>query len=268
MRKAGLDFRSGQPGLKAGTSITARDLGLAAAMDVPWLRVRRRPRVAILATGDEIALPGESRGDHQIVGGNNVMLSGLVRDAGGTPVDLGIVPDNAASLRRMAANACGADILVTTGGVSVGEHDLVRTELGQDGFRTQFWRVAMRPGKPVMFGYLNDLPLLGLPGNPVSSYVCGIVFLLPALRRMLGVADAKVPSPMARLGGELAENDWRQDYLRARLSRDDNGELVATPFALQDSAMLSTLAAADCLIVRPPRAGRAGVGDLVAIVLL
>ena len=268
VRKAGLDFRRGQSGLKAGTWISARDQGLAAAMDVPWLWVRRRPRVAILATGDEIALPGETRGAHQIVGGNNVMLAGLVRDAGGTPIDLGVVPDDASSLRHMAANASGADILVTTGGVSVGEHDLVRAELGKDGFRMEFWRVAMRPGKPVMFGHLHGLPLLGLPGNPVSAYVCGVVFLRPALRRMLGMTETLAPSPVARLGGELAENDRRQDYLRARLSCNDIGELVATPFTVQDSAMLSVLAAADCLIVRPPRAARARVGDRVSIVIL
>jgi molybdopterin molybdotransferase len=268
IRPAGLDFVAGAVGLTAGRRLTARDIGLAAAMNHPWLRVRRRPRVAILATGDEIVRPGDPIGPNQIVSSNALALSALVRSVGGDPIMLGIAPDESAALRRMAAGAQGADLLVTTGGASVGEHDLVRSGLAADGLELDFWSIAMRPGKPLMFGRLGAVPLLGLPGNPVSSLVCGMVFLKPALEALLGLARAQEPRQTARLATDLKANDRRQDYLRARLQLDADDGRQVIPFAKQDSSMLSPLAQADCLVVRPPHAPAAPAGTPVEIIPL
>ena len=267
IRPAGLDFSGGEVGLCAGRRLSPRDIGLAAAMNVPWLAVRRRPRIALLATGDELVRPGDPLGAHQIIASNTLALAALVAEAGGVAVDLGIARDNADSLRRMVAGADGADALVTTGGASVGEHDLVRRVLGAAGLELDFWRIAMRPGKPLMFGRIDGTPLLGVPGNPVSALVCGLVFLRPAIDAMLGAGDAP-PARTALLGRALGANDKRQDYLRARLSHGADGELLATPFETQDSSMLSTLASAGCLVVRPPHAAPAEAGERVPILPL
>ena len=268
VRPAGLDFSAGDVLLTAGRVLTARDIGLAAAMNVPWLKVRRQPRVAILATGDEIVLPGEATGPTRIVSSNSFALDGLVRTAGGLPVSLGIAADNADSLRRLAEAAHGVDFLVTTGGASVGDHDLVKSVLGEAGLEIDFWQIAMRPGKPLIFGRFGAVPMLGLPGNPVSSMVCGVLFLRPALAAMLGIAAQAPHREYATLACDLAENDRRQDYLRATLSWDSDGNRLATPFPRQDSSMFSRLAMADCLIVRPPHAPAASAGDRVEIVPL
>jgi molybdopterin molybdotransferase len=268
VRPAGLDFSTGDILLEAGRVLTARDIGLAAAMNVPWLRVRRQPRVAILATGDEIVLPGEATGPTRIVSSNSFALDGLIRSCGGIPVSLGIAGDNAESLRRLAAAAHGVDFLVTTGGASVGDHDLVQSVLGESGLEIDFWQIAMRPGKPLMFGRFGDVPMLGMPGNPVSSMVCAVLFLRPALIGMLGVARRDRHRDFAVLGSDLDENDRRQDYLRATLSWTDTGERVATPFPRQDSSMFSRLAMADCLVIRPPHAPATTAGERVEIILL
>lgn len=268
IRKQGLDFSAGEVGLEAGRRLSPPDIGLAAAMNVPWLEVRRRPRVALLATGDEIVRPGEAIGPNQIVSSNSLAMAALVRRCGGEPVDLGIARDNEASLRALAAGAQGADMLVTLGGASVGEHDLVRKVLGDQGLDLAFWRIAMRPGKPLMFGRLGGTVMMGMPGNPVSSLVCGMIFLRPAIDRMLGRPAGPAERESARLGRDLAENDRREDYLRAVLGRNDDGDLVATPFDVQDSSMLSRLSKADCLIVRPPHAPAANTGDRVEIIRL
>jgi molybdopterin molybdotransferase len=266
VREAGLDFAEGDVLLRAGTILSARDIGLAAAMNHPWLQVRRRPRVALLATGDEIHLPGEKLGPTGIVSSNTFALEGLIRAAGGEPVTLGIAADDRASIRALAENARGADMLVTTGGASVGEHDLVQDALGDIGLALDFWQIAMRPGKPLMFGRLGATPMLGFPGNPVSSMVCGVLFLAPALARMLGTGATEPVRETAILGVDLEENDRREDYLRATLSRDGGGRLVATPFPVQDSSMFSRLAASDCLVVREPHAPAAKAGETVAFV--
>ncbi|MFQ5984190.1 MAG: gephyrin-like molybdotransferase Glp [Alphaproteobacteria bacterium] len=268
IRPAGLDFSQGDVCVKAGRVLTARDVGLAAAMNIPWLSVHRKPRVAILATGDEIVMPGEPLGPNHIVSSNGLALAALVEASGGLAVNLGIARDNEASLKRMAAGAQGADVLVMSGGASVGEHDLVRRVLGEEGLELDFWRIAMRPGKPLMFGRLKGTPVLGLPGNPVSSLVCGLVFLRPALEVMLGVVAGERPAATALLARDLGANDDRQDYLRATLSYDEAGSPVATPFAKQDSSMLSRLAASDCLVIRPPFAPPAKAGDRVTVIPL
>jgi len=268
VRPAGLDFRAGQVGLREGRVLTVRDIGLAAAMNRPWLRVRRKPRVAILATGDEVVMPGDPVGPNQIVSSNGLALAAFIAAWGGEPIQLGIAPDRTDALQHLAEGARGADLLVTTGGASVGEHDLVRSALGAKGLALDFWQIAMRPGKPLMFGRTGDTPMIGLPGNPVSSLVCAIIFIRPALAQLLGVADSGKQRLTALLGCDLAQNDKRQDYLRASLASDDKGQLIATPFGKQDSSMLATLAQADCLVLRPPHAPAARAGDVVEIIPL
>ncbi|MEK9707612.1 MAG: gephyrin-like molybdotransferase Glp [Alphaproteobacteria bacterium] len=267
VRRAGLDFAEGDVLLTAGTVLSARDIGLAAAMNHPWLQVRRRPRVALLATGDEIHLPGEKIGSTGIISSNTFALEGLIRAAGGEPVTLGIAVDDREQIRALAENALGTDMLVTTGGASVGEHDLVQDALADLGLELDFWQIAMRPGKPLMSGRLGAMPMLGFPGNPVSSMVCGILFLMPALAQMLGTGETEPVRDTAVLGIDLEENDRREDYLRATLAHE-GGRLVATPFEKQDSSMFSRLAAADCLLIRPPHAPAAKAGDTVDIVRL
>jgi molybdopterin molybdotransferase len=268
IRPAGLDFSAGEVGLKAGRQLTARDIGFAAAMNVPWLRVRRRPRVAILSSGDELVNPGDPLGPHQIISSNGISLAAFVTACGGEATNLGIAADDERVLTTMAEGARGADLLVTSGGASVGDHDLIQKAFGDKGLEVDFWKVAMRPGKPLLFGHLGDTPLLGLPGNPVSSLVCAVIFLRPVMETMLGVAPRDGPAMTARAGTDLGANDRRQDYLRATLARDADGDLVATPFGKQDSSMLSRLARADCLIVRAPDAPPAAAGSRVEIIPL
>jgi molybdopterin molybdotransferase len=268
VRPAGLDFREGDVGLPAGRRLTVRDVGLAAAMNRPWLLVRRRPRVAILPTGDEVVMPGDPVGLNQIVSSNGLALGALVEACGGVPLHLPIAPDDSSALQRIAEGAVGADLLVTTGGASVGEHDLVRDALGAAGLALDFWTIAMRPGKPLMVGRFRDTPMIGLPGNPVSTLVCGLLFVKPAIERLTGLAPGAEPPLRARLAVPLAANDRRQDYLRATLRRAADGTLEAEPFQKQDSSMLSLLARSDCLVVRPPHAAPAAAGDWVEIVPL
>jgi len=268
VRRKGLDFAIGDIGCEAGTRLGARQIGLIAAMNVPWVMVTRRPRIAILGTGDEIVNPGDPLGPNQIISSNSLALAAIVREAGAEALNLGIATDNEASLRRMIAGARQADLLVVSGGMSVGEHDLVRHVLGDDGLELDFWKIAMRPGKPLTFGRLGETSMLGLPGNPVSTLVCGHLFLRPAIGRMLGLKTTEVGEENARLGSALKANDEREDYLRARLERDGDGNWVATPFKAQDSSMLSTLAQADALVVRVPHAPAAEAGDPCRIVRL
>jgi molybdopterin molybdotransferase len=269
VRAAGLDFREGETGLKAGRLLTVRDIALAAAMNRPWLAVRRRPVVAILPTGDEVVMPGDPIGPNQIVSSNGLALAALVETCGGVPRQLGIARDDADSLRLLADAARGVDLLLTTGGASVGEHDLVRDALSVAGLELDFWKIAMRPGKPLMVGRFRDTPMIGLPGNPVSTLVCGLLFVRPAIERLLGGPAEPPALGKARLASPLPANDRRQDYLRATLARDsaapEGGLPVATPFAKQDSSMVSLIARADCLVVRPPHAPPAAAGDIVEI---
>jgi len=268
IRVAGLDFREGDVGLKPGKRLNARDLGLAAAMNRPWLMVSRKPRVAILPTGDEVVLPGDPIGPNQIVSSNGIALGAYVESLGGEAVQLPIAPDDSEALQKIAEASRGSDLLLTTGGASVGEHDLVRSALGAAGLSLDFWTVAMRPGKPLMVGHYKDTPMIGLPGNPVSALVCALLFVKPALEKMMGLESANAPNPKARLAIDLPANDRRQDYLRARLARGADGALEAAPFEKQDSSMMSLLTQADCLVVRPPFAPPAKKGETVEIIPL
>lgn len=267
VRTAGLDFTTGQVLLKADTVVGPRQIALAAAMNVPWLSVRRRPRVAVLSTGDEIVMPGDPVGIGQLVSSNGPGLAALVAQAGGEPLQLGIATDSRESLSAMVAAAAGCDLLVTSGGASVGDYDLVQDVLAEHGMALDFWKIAMRPGKPLMFGTLKHVPVLGLPGNPVSAMVCAYLFLVPMLRKLLGLPP-EVPTQAAVLGADVRANDERQEYLRGSLARRADGQLVATPFARQDSAVVSGLAMAECLIVRPAHAPEAKAGDPVEVVPL
>ncbi len=268
IRPAGLDFSEGQIGLEKGTTLTARDLALAAAMNHPWLEIYRKPKVAILATGNEVVLPGVTPGPNQIISSNTTALMSFVKECGGEPISLGIAPDDKEALSAMAKGAEGADLLLTTGGASVGDHDLVRSVLGEQGLEIDFWRIAMRPGKPLIFGKLGRTPMIGLPGNPVSTLVCAYIFARPALWKMTGRDPDNLQIEKAVLTQDLGENDKRQDYLRARLSTNSSGQLEATPFDRQDSAMLNLLRKADCLVIRPPFAAPATKGTEVEIIRL
>ena len=264
-----MDFREGEALILAGRRLTPRDVALAAAGNHAELPVRRRARVAILATGDELVAPGGAPGPAQIIASNNFAVAGVVAACGGVPIDLGIAIDTMAALDRAIRRArdVEADVLVTLGGASVGDYDLVQKALVGAGMELGFWRIAMRPGKPLMHGRLGDMRVLGLPGNPTSSMVCAILFLRPLLRALHGEADAGAdPSEPGRLGADLAANGPRQDYMRATLARGADGLRVATPFASQDSSLVKTMARADGLIVRPPRAQAAKAGEACRII--
>ena len=263
LRPAGVDFRKGDVLLTRGTHLTDRDLSLAAGMNYAELPVRRRPKVAILATGDELVMPGSNPGPGQIVYSNGYALRALARQEGAETIDLGIAADSveATTLGIRRARDSGADILITTGGASVGDHDLVKQSLEAEGVAIAFWRIAMRPGKPMMHGRLGALRVIGLPGNPVSAYVCGFLFLAPLIRALSGRTDIHHAHETALLGRDVAANDMREDYLRARLEVRKDGETVATPVDHQDSSLLANLAAARALVIRPPFAPAARAGS-------
>jgi molybdopterin molybdotransferase len=269
IRAQGLDFRAGDVLLSRGHRLAARDLQLAAGMNHPLVPVHRRPKLAMFATGDELVAPGMEPGPGQIVYSNGFALAALARREGAEVIDLGVVGDKldetVAAVRE--ARESGADILLTTGGASVGEYDLVQSAFAKEGMALSFWKVAMRPGRPLMHGRLGDMAVLGLPGNPVSSYVCAFLFLVPLIRRLCGRRDLNVPTESARLGCDLPENDERADYLRAALTDEPDGP-VATPFPIQDSSMMAPLAKADCLVIREPHAPAAKAGSRCAIVRL
>ena len=270
VRVEGLDFKRGAVLLAKGRRLRDRDLALAAAMNYPTVPVHRSPKVALLATGDELVMPGGTPAFGQIVYSNGYATTAVARREGCEVVDLGIAPDRvaetAAGVRR--AREVGADILVTSGGASVGEHDLVREALAAEGLALSFWKVAQRPGRPMMYGRLGAMHVLGLPGNPVSAYVCAVLFLVPLIRQLAGRNDVAPALETARLGCDLSANDERADYLRAVLTAGPDGIPVAMPAPVQDSSMLMPLAHADCLLVREPFAPAAKAGERCAIIRL
>lgn len=261
VRERGLDYKAGWTGLRAGQRLDPRHIGLAASLGAGWVEVRRKPRIGILATGNELVLPGRVPEPHQISSSNSFTLAAMIESWGGQAVDLGIALDEPAALAARLDAAQGLDLLVTSGGASVGEHDLVQSVAGERGLELDFWKIRMRPGKPLIFGRIGLVPLLGLPGNPVSAAVCGIVFLRGAIRRLLG-RDPTLPSGMARLAEPLGRGGERQEYLRAE--RDEEGAVRAT--GRQDSSMFAALATADVLLVRPPREGPLERGATVTVI--
>lgn len=268
IRPAGLDFREGETLLEAGRTLDPAALSLAASANHARLSVHTRPLVAFLATGDELLPPGSALGPGQIISANGAGIAALIEAAGARALDLGIAPDLLPAIAEKveAAVAAKADVLVTLGGASVGDHDLVHAALTDAGMTLDFWKIALRPGKPLMAGRLGAMRCLGLPGNPVSSLVCSHVFLKPLIDALLGRSDdAKLRR--AVLGAALPANDQRQDYLRARAEMRD-GELVATAFPRQDSSMLRLLADANALVVRAPFAPAAEAGEPCDILML
>jgi molybdopterin molybdotransferase len=267
IRVRGLDFTAGDALLAAGHRLTARDLALAAGMNHPLVPVHRRPKIALFATGDELVPPGTEPAPGQIVSSNNYAIGALARAEGADVADLGIVADRLddtiAAVRR--AREGGPDVLVTSGGASVGDYDLVQKAFTAEGMTLSFWRLALRPGRPLMYGRLGATHVLGVPGNPVSAFVCGFLFLVPLIRRLAGRSDLTRPAESALLGCDLPENDERADYLRATLAGSPQGP-VATPFPIQDSSMMAPLAKADCLVIREPFEPATKAGSRCAIV--
>src|SRR5262245_14371898 len=269
VRAQGIDFSQHEVLLRKGRRLTDRDLMLVAAMNHPRVSVHREPKVAVLGTGDELVPPGTAPKAGEIVYSNGFALAALARDNGAEVHDLGIARDRIEDITAAARGAreWGADILLTSGGASVGEHDLVQRALATEGLELSFWRVALRPGRPMMHGRLGSMQVLGVPGNPVSAYVCAFLFLAPLLRKLAGRADIEPQPQSARLGRDLPGNDERADYLRATIQEGPNGP-IATPLPAQDSSLMAPLAKADCLLIRAPYAPAAAAGSECVILKL
>lgn len=266
IRPLGQDFKTGATVLYAPRRIGYRDVGLLAAMNLAQVDVYKKPRIGVISTGDEVVMPGDEVKHGQLVSANGPGLCAFIAAHGATPVHLGVAKDDATSLKTMAEAATGLDMLVTSGGVSVGDHDLIAKVLGANGLNVNFHKIAMRPGKPLLFGDLKGTPFFGLPGNPVSAMVCAILYLGPALEKMQGLEGAAPATLKARLSIGLKANDKREDFLRTTLERTETGDLIATPYSKQDSAMISTFAKADGLLIRPPFAPEARAGDTVDVI--
>lgn len=261
IRPAGGDFRLGDE-LTAPRRLRPADVALLAAMNVASVPVTRKPIIAILATGDELVQPGEDPGPDQIIASNSYGLAAMFEDAGAEVRMLPIARDTVASLKQAFALAHGADLIVTIGGASVGDHDLIAPVAAELGMEQAFYKVAMRPGKPLMAGKIAGAAMIGLPGNPVSAMVCGAIFVLPMLRRMLGLSNVHAPLHSAPLGREIGANGPRAHYMRANL-RD--GALY--PDDQQDSSLLSVLAQADALMIRPPQDPARNAGEIQQYIL-
>ena len=272
IRRKGLDMEQDAVVLDAGQRLTARAISLCLSAGHTDFEVYQQPRIGILSTGDELVPPGTPSAHGQIVSSNAQYIADFVKMNGGIPVDLGIVRDEAGALARALAAHDDLDLIVTSGGASVGVHDHIAGDLdssqqsatADNKTHIDFWKIAMRPGKPVIFGKINNIPLLGLPGNPVSSAICAMIFLAPAMAHMQGRHHQDMTFH-ATLAGDLRENDKRQEYLRATLAYDADGMALVTPAALQDSSMLSVLANADVLIMRPPFDPARHAGELVTV---
>jgi molybdopterin molybdotransferase len=262
IRRAGSDFRDGDP-VKAPRRLAPADIALLAAMNIPYVPVFKRPEVAILATGDELVMPGETPGSDQIIASNSFGLAAQCEAAGAEARLLPIARDTRASLASAFGLASGADLIVTIGGASVGDHDLVGPVAAELGMEQSFYKVRMRPGKPLMAGRLGSSAMIGLPGNPVSALVCGTVFVLPMLRAMLGLGAFPAPRRQAPLAADAPANGPREHYMRARLT--PQGIEIARR---QDSSLLSVLATADALVVRPPGAPAQPKGEIVDFISL
>jgi len=270
VRRAGLDFAQGDVLLRKGRLLSDRDLALAAAMNHPTLPVHRKPRLALLATGDELVMPGSTPVEGQIVYSSGYALKALAQREGAEVTELGIARDtmDATTKPIRAAMEAGVDILATTGGASVGDHDLVQSALQAEGIEIAFWRIAMRPGKPMMHGRRGAFRVLGLPGNPVSSYVCATLFLVPLIRALSGRIDVEPRTIKAVLTRDLAANDQREDYLRATLEERPDAPPLVTPLGVQDSSLQANLAFSQALIVRPAHAPAIGSGALCDVLKL
>ncbi len=268
IRPKGLDFLKGETLFKQGRVLSARDIGVLASMNLFSIKVARRPRVAIIANGDELVMPGEKVRAGQLVSSNSISVANYVRVFGGDPTMIGIASDNELSIRQLLKYASGFDLILTIGGASVGDYDLVRTVIEKNDWKLGFYKVAMRPGKPTFFGHFNNIPLLGLPGNPVSAGVVSVVFLSTLVNQLLGAIYSTTRIKVAELKGRLKKNGDRQDYIRGFVNFSVNGKITTSPIEKQDSAMMTNFANADCLILRPPLSPAIQSGDHVEILLL
>lgn len=258
IRPQGCDFRAGDLCIRQGQQLRPQDIALLAAMNIAALPVVRKPRVALIATGDELVAPGQTPRDDQIIASNSYALAALIAQAGGAPQILPIAPDQPQALAQTFDMAMGADLIITTGGASVGDHDLVAQVAATRGLDRAFYKVAMRPGKPLMAGRMGTATMIGLPGNPVSALVCGHVFILPVLRKMLGLGAAPAPRQRAPLATPAPANGPREHYMRAHL-----GAAGITIFDRQDSSLMQVLAQANCLVIRPANDPARAQGDML-----
>jgi molybdopterin molybdotransferase len=267
IRPIGLDYKKNDLLLPAGTILNARDIGLSASANCAVLRVRRKPRLVLFTTGDELVLPGDKPRADQIVSSNSHALAAMAKSWGADVINLGIVKDNIRATRAAIAKAFKADVLITTGGASVGDHDYVQEALKASGIKIDFWKIGLRPGKPLMFGTKGKLRVLGLPGNPVSALVCAHLFLKPLIEKMIGL-PGQHHIVQAKLGAALPANDSRQDYVRASMQVASDGTRIVMPFGKQDSSMQRVLRNAQALIIRVPLEGPAEIGAAVSVILL
>ncbi|MDX1743388.1 MAG: molybdopterin molybdotransferase MoeA [Ruegeria sp.] len=257
IRPAGIDFTRGTK-IAAPQVLRPEDIALMAAMNIPMVPVTRKPVVALISTGDELVMPGETPAPDQISASTTFGLKALLENAGAHVRILPIARDTVASLETAFGLADGADLVVTIGGASVGEYDLVAKVSQSLGMERSFYKIRMRPGKPLMAGQLGNTAMVGLPGNPVSAMVCGYLFLLPMLRRMLGIEQVLTPFQSARLAEPIGKNGPREHYMRAVLEADG-----IRACADQDSSLLSVLAQANALLVRDPHDPARPAGDEV-----
>jgi molybdopterin molybdotransferase len=267
IRRAGLDFAKGDILVERGAKLSPRDIGVLAAGNHALVAVFQKPRVVIFTTGDELVLPGEKPKADQIFSSNSHALSAMLQQFGADVVNLGIVKDNLKATIKAVQKGFAADVLITTGGASVGDHDYVQAAFKACGVKIDFWKIALRPGKPFMYGRKGTTHVMGLPGNPVSALVTARIFLKPLLNLMSGLPVGE-PDHQAVLQGVLPQNDNRQDYIRATLTIAADGQRIVTPFAMQDSSMQRVLQSSQALIVRPPIADAAQNGDVVSVLLL
>lgn len=263
VRHAGSDFMAGQGLFPAGTRLTPRHIALAALSGHGAIPLPRPPHIAILSTGSELVEPGEAIGPNQIPASNGVMLSAMLADLPCTVTDMGVIKDDLAALTGALTSVAGHDLIISTGGASVGDHDLVKPALEAAGGSIDFWKIRMRPGKPLIAGKLGNALFLGLPGNPVSAYVTATLFMLPVVRKMLGCPAPLSMTMMAKLGADMPAVGGRDDYVRAVLI-----DGIATPVVSQDSAATYALAQANCLIVREAGSPAAESGGDVHIIML
>ena len=264
IRKKGLNFNKNDLLIRKNHIITSRDIGIITSANYSNIKVYKKPIVSVLSTGNELRNAGKRIGNSLIISSNSSTLGSLIKSAGGKFIDLGIAKDNKASLKLKILKSKGSNILLTSGGISVGEHDLVQSTLIELGMKVIFWKIAMKPGKPLMFGKLNNMLVLCFPGNPVSTFVGSIIFLLPLINSLLNI-NSKLPITEAVLSRDLKKNDAREEYMRTKLSYSRNNEIIARPYLRQDSSMSYYLAKSDGLIIRKPydRALKAGKKVLV-----
>jgi molybdopterin molybdotransferase len=267
IRRAGLDFARGDVLVNTGTKLSPRDIGLLAAGNAAVVSVHRKPKVVLFTTGDELVLPGQRPRADQIVSSNSHAIAAMVEQFGAEVVNLGIVKDNLKATIAAVKKGLGADVLLTTGGASVGDHDYVQAAFKASGVKIGFWKIALRPGKPFMYGRKGRTHVMGLPGNPVSALVTARIFLKPLLDVMMGLPASDVRMT-AVLKGTLPANDHRQDYMRATLTVAEDGRRTVSPFSAQDSSMQRTLQSSQALIMREPMASAAQDGDSVSVLLL